>query len=80
MTANWKEASKILPERRIRVITCDKLGFIQTGFYGHPSRPQNLGQIAKETWWSDDIHDEREIEVVWWDDFPRNANKTTRAV
>ncbi len=78
MIANWKTAD-VLPEKRIRVITCDKLGYICTGFYG---RQSTCGGDPKECWRTDEnygfdektrqftVGREKEIQVSFWDDFP----------
>ena len=68
MTADWKDAKKLLPEPRIRVMVCDGLGFMQTAFWGYPS-----GGKLVETWYSDDVGGERFLDdVVFWDYFPES--------
>jgi hypothetical protein len=73
MIANWKPATE-LPKRRIRVLTCDSLGLMRTGFYG---RQSNIISDAPEAWRSDQIssHElppghEPEIDILYWDYFP----------
>ena len=68
MKADWKDATKEFPEKRIRVLTCDKLGLIRTGFYGRESW---IGGSEIECWRSDEINNEKEIEATFWDYFPK---------
>ena len=67
MIADWKDASKELPPERIRVLTCDSMGFMQTGFYGPES---SVFGSDKKCWRSDEIGKEVEITIMYWDFFP----------
>ncbi len=79
MKADWKDATKILPEKRIRVIVSDSTGGIRIGFYG---RQSSICGSDKECWRCDELYSgmkqdgtcsvgcEREIQVSLWDDLP----------
>lgn len=77
MKVDWK-SSTILPDRRIRVLTCDSLGFMQTAFYG---RPSNILDMRPEGWYSDEVNNEQALaDVQWWDYLPADAPiKVSRA-
>lgn len=68
MIANWKDATKELPERRIRVLICDSLGYMQTAYYGCES---SIAGDITECWRSDEINHKVPLtDVVLWDNFP----------
>lgn len=72
MIADWKNAREVLPEERIRVITCDKFGYVQICYYG-------MGFVGASGWrtkcWrsENDTDPEQEVigEILWWDYFPK---------
>lgn len=83
MKAEWKDATKELPPKRIRVLVCDGRGYMQTAFYG---RQSSIAGSDKECWRTDEIYGmnekteeftiglEPEVKtaVVYWDHFPEN--------
>lgn len=70
MRADWKSITTLPPER-IRVLTCDSIGFMQTGFYGLPS---NITDMRPKAWYSDGILNEQElVDICFWDYLPECA-------
>ncbi len=68
----WHPVSE-LPEKRIRILTCDNLGYVQTGFYGCKS---NISECHISGWFSDDLDEKTLDYLVYWAYFPETPIKT----
>lgn len=74
MKANWKDPKKELPERRIRVVICDSIGYMRTAYYG---RQSFIDGEERECWREDHAANgyEKEIHpnsVGAWDYLPNH--------